>query len=404
MALDPNEFFVCTWGDIELFASRLDWHAGETQVIHELAAGDFHPVQPRGSLIRKATAALLFDDFQGARETGASAFRRFEISTKERRLFTHPMDGSFFARIGEFNPSIDEHTVITASCEFIPDAVIPPVSPAGAGSSSASGESSVVAAADVVAQKLSDSKIGFPPAQMRKLDFSKPINVSVDVAFSVDVNVSVSLSAGLSGSATGSATGSANATASVSASANASAFAFAGAYASALAVAQATAVAQASGMASASAFAFAHAAAALDLDARASVASWTDEDVPTRKIIIDATRLSESIATMIEVGGFERDITLWPAFRASIMLGQAIRSAVIAATSETPSIIVVRVQHRTALLAAAARIYGGFDADRRARQIRELNDIRTPGWLDPGDYLAPARPSSASSAFVEPEA
>jgi len=403
MALDPNELFVCSWGDIQLFASRLEWDAGETQVIHDLAAGPLHPVQRRGARIRKATAQLLFDDFEGAKETGVQAFRRFEISTGERRIFTHPMDGSFFAVIGEFKPSMDEHSVVTASCEFIPDGVFAPVAPAGAGTTAAAGETSVTAAADVVAQKMSDSKIGFPPKQMRKLDFSKPFDVSVSAAFSA--NASVAFSANVSASATAdvSATASASASASVSAAASASALAFANVYASALAFAQVTAVAQATGMASASAFAFAMAAAALDADARASVASWTDEDVSTRKIITDATRLSEGIATMIELGGFERDLQLWPSFRAAILLGESIRAAVVAATSETPSIIIVKVKSPSSLLAVAAKIYGGIEAQTRARQIMGLNDIRTPGWLDPGDYLMPAPSPSSSSAFLAPE-
>ena len=403
MAFDPNELFVCSWGDIQLFASRLEWDAGETQVVHDLAAGDLHPVQRRGSRIRKATTQLMFDDFEGAQETGVQAFRRFEISTKERRIFTHPMDGSFFAVIGEFKPSMDEHSVITASCEFIPDGVFAPVAPAGAGTAAAAGETSVTAAADVTAQKLSDNKIGFPPKQMRKLDFSKSFDVSISAAFSVSASASISANVSAEATADVSATASASASASVSAAASASALAFAGVYASALAFAQATAVARATGMTSASAFAFAMASAALDADARASVASWTDEDVSTRKILIDATRLSESIALMIELGGFERDLELWPSFRAAIMLGESIRQAVVAATSETPAIMVVHVKTPTSLLAVAARIYGGLEAQTRARQITGLNDIRTPGWMDPGDYLMPVPPPTAGSAFLSPE-
>jgi hypothetical protein len=51
-----------------------------------------------------------------------------------------------------------------------------------------------------------------------------------------------------------------------------------------------------------------------------------------------------------------------------------------------------------ALLPLAARVYGGADAIDRARQIEALNDIATPGWLVPGDYLMPTR-TSAQLAF-----
>jgi hypothetical protein len=188
---------------------------------------------------------------------------------------------------------------------------------------------------------------------------------------------------------------------SVAISADSGALAFANMYGNALAAAQTGSAAQVSGMASASAFAFAFASAALDADVRHSVASWTDEDVPIRKISIDATRLSDGIATMIEVGGFELDLQLWPAFRAAILLGESIRNAVISATSETPTVFVIRVQRSTALLSLAAKIYGGVDAQARARQIVSLNDISTPGWLDPGDYLMPTRPTPANSALLD---
>lgn len=404
MAFDETELFLCSWGDIQLFVSSIEWDAGETQVIHDLASGDFHPVQPRGSRIRRATAQLMFDDFDGAHETGITAFRRFEVTTKERRIFTHPIDGSFFARIGELKPMMDENSVIRASCEFIPDAVVPPVAPTGAGTSGTSGEESVAAASDSLAQRLSELRLGFHPVQARSLDFTKPISVSVDAAFSVKTDPSASVSSNISvsvarGDISATPTRTSNAT-----SADSGALAFANMYGNALAAAQTGSSAQVSGMASASAFAFAMASAALDADVRHSVASWTDEDVPIRKISIDATRLSDGIATMIEVGGFELDLQLWPAFRAAILLGESVRNAVISATSETPTVFVIRVQRSTALLSLAAKIYGGADAAARARQIVSLNDISTPGWLDPGDYLMPTRPVQANSALLdEPE-
>lgn len=403
MPLNTDLMFLCTWGDIQLLISKLEWEAGETQVVHDLANGPIHPVQSRGSHLRKAIATLMFDDFEGAEETGITAFRRFEATTGERRIFTHPVDGSFFARIGDFKPSMDENSVLTATCEFIPDGQVQPVAPAGAGTTATSGETAVAASADILSQRLADQGVGFQPSSVRKLDFSKSIDTSISFAFNVNVNASASFSANVSASAQASASASASAsaqatataTASLQASANASAFAFASVYAQAIATAEVTAVAEASGMASSGAFAFAFAAAALDADARASVATWTDEDVNTRKILNDTARLSDSIGTMIDIGGLEDDLQMWPVFRAAIMFGESIRSAAISATSETPSVFVMRVQRRVALLSVAAKIYGGAAAQGRSKQISTLNDIRTVGWLDPGDYLMPTRPASA---------
>lgn len=395
---DVKPLFISSWGDIRLFVSSIRWQAGETQTVHNLAAGDVHPVQPRGSQIRTCTLDLMFDDFDGEAETGMAAFRRFAATTRERRLFTHPVDGSYFARIGDFNPEVDQDSVVRATCEFIPDGDVVPVAPAGAGTTATSGETAVSAALDKVNDELLAVGMGFPKENIGKIDFSKPVDASIDVAFAADV--SVGASANVSVSASASAGISASVSASAQAAATASAFAFASVYARAQAAATVSAVAQVSAMASASAFAFAYAAAALDADARASVASWGEEDVTTRRVMVDVARLSDSIVTMIEVGLFEDDIQLYPPYIAAIKLGDSIRSAAIAATSETSAVFTMRILEPTALLPLAARIYGGIEAQNRAAQILSLNDIRTPGWLDPGDYQMPSRPPSSRSPFV----
>lgn len=137
-------------------------------------------------------------------------------------------------------------------------------------------------------------------------------------------------------------------------------------------------------------------------DAKQTVASWQPIDstgVPTRDILNDTARLSNRITSMIELGHFENDIALWPAFRASIMLGDAIRNAATAATSEVSSTFMMRIIETTALLPLAARIYGGAEAQDRARQIASMNDISTPAWLPPGDYIMPARTAAQRSPF-----
>lgn len=134
-------------------------------------------------------------------------------------------------------------------------------------------------------------------------------------------------------------------------------------------------------------------------DARQSSASWSLIDTPIRQVVIDAARISDEISNAIEVGRFELDLALWPAYRAAIMLGDAMRGAAIAATSEVPTTFVMRIQNATALLPLCARIYGGVDAVDRARQVAQLNDIQTPAWLAPGDYLFPNRSAAQRSAF-----
>lgn len=394
---DLEPMFIAFWGDIRLWVSSMQWQAGQTQVVHSLASGDIHPVQPRGGQIRTSRLQLLFDDFDGASETGVIALRRFEQSISERRLFTHPIDGTYYARIGDFEPQIDESSVITAMCEFIPDGEVTLISPTGGGMTIAAGEGSVAQAADKLSSDLAELSIGFPPEAMKRMDFSKPISLNIDASFSV--SASVALSANLSASASADASVSASVSASAQLQASASVLAFASVYASAIAEAQVTAVAQISGMASASAFAFAYASAALDADSRASVAAWADDEAPARRASVDQARIAESISVMIETGEFETNLQLWPAYRSAIMLGDAVHAAAISASSETASLFTMLVQAPTALLPLAARIYGGAAAQDRARQIAALNDIKTVGWLDPGSYLMPARPPGSQPVF-----
>lgn len=396
-----TELFESSWGDIRLFASDVNWDAGNTVIVHDLAQGNVHPPQRRGNRARRARLTILFDEFAGVTESPIARFRRFQtaVDNEERRIFQHPMLGSYFAIVGDFEPKGDENSVFSATCEFIPDGEVQPVSPAGAGTTATSGEGSVFNAADLMDTSLDDVGLGFPPENASKIDFAKPVALAIPAAFTASAGVDVAFSANVSASFSANASIQASASASAEASASASVLAFASAYARAAAVTQSTAVVDVAGSVSGPAFAFSYAAAALSLDARVSAASWGNEDVSMRKVLIDAARLSDSIAAMIEIGGFEGDLQLWPALRAAILLGDAVHSAAAAATSDTPSVFVMRVLDPTALLPLAGRIYGGRDAQERARQITSLNDIRRPGWLDPGDYVMPARPPSSKSAF-----
>jgi hypothetical protein len=387
----PIAFALMAWGDIRFFASEANWDAGNTQVVHELGSarpGQVHPRMGRGPRPQRTRLRIHFDDVTGAIETPQATYDRLRaaVAADEVRIFTNPLGASFAAAVGDFTPRVDEHSVLSADIEFVPDGEIVQISPAGPATSSTAGDGLVVAAATQLMQKLSDAGIGMPPARIALLDYTKAINVNVQAAFSVDlsVDVSLSVSAGISGSATGSATG----------SAAVSATAFADVYAAALASAEVNALAQVTATASASAFAFAFASASLTSDAQASSARWAAaEELELAQVQADVARISTGIGQMIDVGGLETDIRLWLAFRAAIMLGGAIRSAAVAATVATSSTFVMRIKDRIALLPLAALTYGGAKAQARSAQIRLLNRISTEAWLDPGDYLFPARSS-----------
>jgi hypothetical protein len=388
-----SELVQATWGSIRLWATDIHTESSRTQVVHNLSSGDIHPVQDRGLRERRDRCTLVFDDFPG-QPTPAEAFQRIEAAKNSgaAAIFTHPLGASYLARIGEFSGQLNEDDTISATAEFIQDGDIEPVTPAGAATSGVTGEASVNQAADDMDAALEAQVIGFPKGVPAKIDFSKPVDTAIphaftlnkqanlDETFTVGANFGGSADFGVAATGTGFASG--------------SVIAFADAFI--LASGSATAAASAD----ASAFAFSYASAALTSDARSAVSSWASTpDLSTRQVLIDAARLSAGVSSMIEVGGFENDLQLFDAFKAAIMLGQAIRSAALAATSETKSVFVMRVTTTTALLPLAARIYGGAEAQDRTRQIEQLNDIPTPGWLDVGDYLMPTRTPAQQAPF-----
>lgn len=416
---DPSELLECSWGRIRLFASQIHTEGGRTQVVHELSSGDDHPVQDRGLRVRRVRCKVMFDDFPNS-PPAIEAARALETAKNsgQAALFQHPLLGRYLASIGDFNSEIDENSVISAECEFVQESTDIAITPTGSGSSATSGESSVAAAATALDDSL--AKVGqlrMSGAAASVLLARVPGGVSLaQVRGTVDLTVAKSAAFvdGLLNSVKANADSLATEIAGISAVPIVTGFALAGALASLRPIAEGTTAATSelttqisklfggssgdpsNSLASvASSEAAAGMFAATTIDARIAVTNWGEDGVSTRQVMNDAARISNNIAVMIEVGQFEKDLALWPAYRAAIMLGKAVRDASDAATSETPLVFVMRVIDRTALLPLAARVYGGANAAERARQIMSLNDISTPGWLTPGDYLVPVRPPAA---------
>lgn len=126
----------------------------------------------------------------------------------------------------------------------------------------------------------------------------------------------------------------------------------------------------------------------IGVDAVAYQDAWADADeVPTRDVMVNTAEISARLVSLIEDEGLEDDLALFGAYRATIMLGAAARAAALSALSETPRVTAIRVGRPVSLLALARSIYGGAEAEDRARQILSLNDIRHPGWIEEGTIL-----------------
>lgn len=302
--MPAEAYFQATWGRLKLWCASVQTDNSRDVVVHQLTSGDVHPTQKRGLRPRRTRCTLLFDDFPTESASASDRFRQLKaaVDAGAEAIFTHPIDGSYLAEVGEFTYVIDEHSNVTdCSIEFIATEEIEAVSPAGAGTSGISGEGSVTQAADDLQAALDEAGIE----------------------------------------------------------------------------------------------------STVPADAVTAQASWTEsEDVSPRQVIVDTAALSDRLSALIEDEALEDDLALWDVYRAAIMLGDAIRTAAIAATAEVPTVFSMRVMTPVALLALAGRVYGGDEAEDRARQIASLNDIRTVAWIDAGtELIMPAKSTSQRATF-----
>lgn len=300
-----DAYYTASWGPIRLWLASIDTDNGREIVVHSPTTGNTHTLQDRGRKVQRARCSLLFDDMTGETESAARRFRRFKATVDggEEQLFTHPIDGTYLAKIGEFSYTITDDGVITnVIAEFIATAEVVAVSPATAGAAAATGEGAIGQAADDLDAAL------------------EAVDLSTDMT-----------EAG-----------------------------------------------------------------------RTAQASWLEDGTPSRQVFVDVANLSNELSSLIADNGLEDDLALWDAYRTAILFGAAVRSAAIAATAEVPSVFVLRVGLQPiSLLVLCARIYGGSEAEDRARQVMALNDIRRPAWLDPGsELIMPAKSSSPRTNFA----
>lgn len=297
-----DELYDISWGSVRLWCSSISTVNSRTQVIHALATGDDHPVQDRGAAPRVTRCSLLFDEMPGEARSALARFLEFkaQVDSGEEHVFVHPVDGGYFAKVGEFTYDIDEdENIVNVSCEFIPNQVIAAVLQPGLGTLPGAGFDAVEASAADLLADLEDSNIVSTVPQ----------------------------------------------------------------------------------------------------DAIDAIAGWQEEGITTRDILVSVAELSDSLASLIEDQELEGDLALFDCYRSAIMLGEAIRAAAVGATSETSSIFFLKIATPQSVLALVVRIYGGAEAEDRERQVRALNDIRTPGGLlDSGTELAMPSPTVRRAA------
>jgi len=288
-------FYNCSFGGLRLWISKISTDKSRTQVVHAPSTGDDHVVQDRGRVLLRAKVGLLFDYMRGDDLEPIDRLRAFSALVDDTaRMFSHPIEGTFLARVGSFEYDIDENGVISAEgVEFTAVAPVQPVTPAGAGGIPSSGDGAVQAAADTLTAELAD-------------------------------------------------------------------------------------VGQTSTLPAA-------AAAASD--------DWTSSDsVNPRDVLAQTGSLTAQLAEL--AAGLENDLETWAAYKATILLSNAVVAAAVGVTSDTAQTLTVLVGTSIALRALVASIYHADESDLRYQQAMQLNDIPAPAWLEPGTQLTLPTPTA----------
>lgn len=135
-----------------------------------------------------------------------------------------------------------------------------------------------------------------------------------------------------------------------------------------------------------------------DMPGEASaIGNAIDSAESARAVLVSVSSMSDRLWDEIDALQLAFDVATWPALKAYVMLGEAVRAAGDAALGDDAgAFMTVRIDAATSLRRLVTDIYGANEADDRYTEARELNDIRTPGSIPPGTSLRLRQPSARS--------
>jgi hypothetical protein len=153
-----DNMYLSSFGGLRLWLSRISTDRGRSIVEHAPSAGDDYTIQDRGQNLIRARASALFEWMDGDDLSPVQRIRALLAMVDDKaRMFSHPIEGSYLARVGPFSYDVDASTgAITAELEFVPVADVQAVSPVGGGSIAATGAGAVSMAAEALAFELED--------------------------------------------------------------------------------------------------------------------------------------------------------------------------------------------------------------------------------------------------------
>lgn len=129
-------------------------------------------------------------------------------------------------------------------------------------------------------------------------------------------------------------------------------------------------------------------------DAVAASSAFDTTTTNARDVLVSVSSVSDRMWDEIEALQLAADVALWPAMKAYVMLGDAVRAGGDRQMGDLGAFMTVRVESATSLRRLMADIYGGRDASWRYDEAMSLNDIPTPGRIPGGMQLRLRQPGA----------
>jgi len=132
------------------------------------------------------------------------------------------------------------------------------------------------------------------------------------------------------------------------------------------------------------------------LPAQATAAGEAIESAETaRDALVEVSRMSDALWDEIDEKKLALDTALWPAMKAYVMLGEAVRAGADRRLGDGGAFMTVRIDEPQSLWRLVTDIYGADQAFARREEAMSLNDIPTPGAIPSGTQLRLRQPDRA---------
>ena len=127
--------------------------------------------------------------------------------------------------------------------------------------------------------------------------------------------------------------------------------------------------------------------------ANALMDAWDDVDTTSRQINLELASFSAELGEAVTDLELALEVDRWPLARALIQLHALVRQTAAARVEIEDRLIELKVEVARPLRVIAAELYGASQAEARATELLELNDLGRPGLVPAGTTLKAYAPA-----------